>query len=324
MLLQTHTTKMIRFLPLVIAFLAALFSRAQQSQTIYFDCVRDANISSLHPDSTFGADQSTKAVAWTFNGQFGVERSLFAFDLCKIPAGFVLKSATLKLYHNPLSNQTGHTANGLNASKIYLIKDTWDESYVTWNNQPAIDTGITVRLDSAINSQENYSISVTALVDSCIKADITEIGFYLKLIDEQFYRSMVFASKEHPYKSIRPRLIISYTADSTMCSGVPIAGLSSNPKEAPCDFMVPNIFTPNGDSYNPHFHLDSICDVKDFKIEIFNRWGDRMFQSNDPKFKWDGTLDSQKVANGTYFYIIAYQPHEIWYFKKGTLTIVGN
>lgn len=70
---------------------------------------------------------------------------------------------------------------------------------------------------------------------------------------------------------------------------------------------VPNVFTPNGDEENDVFTLsgtnDPCFDV--MKVEIFNRWGRKVFESEDPLFVWDGTnKNGVECAGGVYYVII--------------------
>lgn len=62
--------------------------------------------------------------------------------------------------------------------------------------------------------------------------------------------------------------------------------------EIPCpsEYKVPNAFSPNGDGYNDNFCLQgwNTC-VSDFLITIFNRWGEKVYESNNPQFCWDGS-----------------------------------
>ena len=96
------------------------------------------------------------------------------------------------------------------------------------------------------------------------------------------------------------------------------------------DFIIypPNIFTPNGDGFNPYFAMEMIdpmnndiihvmpadnCKGKFEGIKIFNRWGKEVYSSNDRYFKWYGSNE----APGVYFYRIAYTHKEY----KGTVTL---
>jgi len=64
---------------------------------------------------------------------------------------------------------------------------------------------------------------------------------------------------------------------------------------------VPNSFTPDGDEHNQtwKFYIEGI-DIMNFKLEIFNRWGELMWESYDPRAEWDGTFKSRKVPQGSY------------------------
>ena len=66
---------------------------------------------------------------------------------------------------------------------------------------------------------------------------------------------------------------------------------------------LPNAFTPNGDGKNDFFVIHAIF-VNTFKIKIFNRIGNMVFQSEDYKTFWDGTKNGTPVPSDSYFYEI--------------------
>lgn len=68
---------------------------------------------------------------------------------------------------------------------------------------------------------------------------------------------------------------------------------------------VPNTFTPNGDSKNQvwSIHIDGII-PESFLVEVFNRWGELIFESNDPGFGWNGVYADLEVPDGTYVWKI--------------------
>lgn len=68
---------------------------------------------------------------------------------------------------------------------------------------------------------------------------------------------------------------------------------------------VPNAFTPNGDSHNHTFKVSTV-NIVDFDIKIFNRWGERIFDSTDQRFEWDGTYKGLMVPNDVYVWVIDY------------------
>lgn len=67
---------------------------------------------------------------------------------------------------------------------------------------------------------------------------------------------------------------------------------------------IPNVFTPNGDNTNDVFTIKS-TGVKEIELQIFNRWGQLMYNFTGSKAAWDGiTNNGEKATDGTYFYFI--------------------
>lgn len=66
-----------------------------------------------------------------------------------------------------------------------------------------------------------------------------------------------------------------------------------------CQLIIPNIFTPNGDGVNDEF-LVSGNGIKSFSMTIYNRWGIKVYQSDDIAKGWNGG----NSADGTYYAII--------------------
>ncbi|XOV66850.1 MAG: choice-of-anchor L domain-containing protein [Fluviicola sp.] len=64
---------------------------------------------------------------------------------------------------------------------------------------------------------------------------------------------------------------------------------------------IPNTFTPDGDRYNNDWSISTVG-VKSLEVNIFNRWGEIIFTSNDLEFEWDGTYLGLYVPDGTYTY----------------------
>ncbi len=71
-------------------------------------------------------------------------------------------------------------------------------------------------------------------------------------------------------------------------------------------YELPNVFTPNGDGSNDFFTpLLPYKYIKDIDIKIYNRWGNEMFRTTDPKIMWDGTSVQTKMlcSDGVYYYV---------------------
>ncbi len=72
-------------------------------------------------------------------------------------------------------------------------------------------------------------------------------------------------------------------------------------------FYIPNAFTPNGDGLNDVFGaIPRIDYVNQYRISIFNRWGQLLFESSDLHLGWDGTYQGEACPAGAYVYRIVY------------------
>ncbi len=68
-------------------------------------------------------------------------------------------------------------------------------------------------------------------------------------------------------------------------------------------FELPNAFTPNGDGHNDFFTPTKFRFIERVRFQVFNRWGQLVFETEDPMINWDGMNHSGKsVSDGVYFY----------------------
>jgi gliding motility-associated-like protein len=71
------------------------------------------------------------------------------------------------------------------------------------------------------------------------------------------------------------------------------------------DYILPNVFTPNGDGLNDIFRPSNYAFVEKVDMKIYNRWGILVFQTEDPDINWDGKRmnTDQLVSPGVYYYV---------------------
>lgn len=67
--------------------------------------------------------------------------------------------------------------------------------------------------------------------------------------------------------------------------------------------FVPNAFSPNNDGKNDVFAIKPFL-IEQYKLSIFNRWGNLLYYTEDPYAWWDGTFNGQLVQEGVYYYVI--------------------
>jgi gliding motility-associated-like protein len=77
-----------------------------------------------------------------------------------------------------------------------------------------------------------------------------------------------------------------------------------------CELLIPEAFSPNGDGINDRFEIENIsAEYPNFGMEIYNRWGNKVFTGNSSNSTWDGTSDDGSLGDGVlpvgvYFYIL--------------------
>ena len=89
------------------------------------------------------------------------------------------------------------------------------------------------------------------------------------------------------------------------------------------ELYIPNAFSPDGDNLNDVFYAYSHL-IAEFEMEIFDRWGEQVFYSNDINVGWDGTLNQHPAQVDVYVYKIRYRRvHTRNVIEKvGTVTLV--
>ena len=86
--------------------------------------------------------------------------------------------------------------------------------------------------------------------------------------------------------------------------------------------FVPTAFTPNGDGLNDQFKVVS-QDIINIDMQIYSRWGERLFESKDQNYGWDGTYKGVRVEDGAYLYLIEAQTTDMkWHTLNGTVTVL--
>jgi gliding motility-associated-like protein len=71
-------------------------------------------------------------------------------------------------------------------------------------------------------------------------------------------------------------------------------------------FELPNTITPDGDGVNDTWTIPQIENFPDALVQIFNRWGVKVFSSTGYNEPWDGRRDGEDLPAGAYYYIIDY------------------
>ncbi|GEM_PF-1202984 len=95
--------------------------------------------------------------------------------------------------------------------------------------------------------------------------------------------------------------------------------------ESYCDPFIPNVLTLNGDGVNDAFDIRLDCPANQLSLSVYNRWGNKVFDSSSLINSWKGTDRSgNRVAAGVYFYLLTFTSSydQIEQSYRGEITIL--
>ena len=87
-------------------------------------------------------------------------------------------------------------------------------------------------------------------------------------------------------------------------------------------YAIPNIFSPNGDGTNDAFGVYTAAMVSDFNLQVYNRWGTKVYEADNQLQFWDGTYEANPAPSDVYIYSINFQINNQEYEEKGQVTLV--
>jgi gliding motility-associated-like protein len=89
------------------------------------------------------------------------------------------------------------------------------------------------------------------------------------------------------------------------------------------EIFFPTAFSPNNDGHNDEYRV-VMNSIEFFEIQIYNRWGELVYVSNDPNFSWDGrNRNGRPVLEGVYTYVVdgtTFKGDQIR--RGGTITVI--
>ncbi|PWH86467.1 LamG-like jellyroll fold domain-containing protein [Brumimicrobium oceani] len=129
--------------------------------------------------------------------------------------------------------------------------------------------------------------------------------------DEEFSNA-IHPTHEYSVNSIKKEFIFDVELIATSNLGCQDTFNLDLPFFEELVYFVPNTFTPDGNKYNETFKpvFTSGFDPLDYKLEVYNRWGELIFESNDANYGWDGTYGASQIKfapEGAYLWKISFK-----------------
>lgn len=113
-----------------------------------------------------------------------------------------------------------------------------------------------------------------------------------------------FSEEQHPihvYADTGDYRVIQIVANEFQCVDTAEKTLTVWPEPT---FYIPNAFTPNNDGINETF-AGKGYGIRELTMQIFDRWGEEVFFTNDMNAAWDGTYRNKPVEQGVYIYRVS-------------------
>jgi gliding motility-associated-like protein len=182
----------------------------------------------------------------------------------------------------------------------------------TWQNN---STGSSY----VVNASGKYWVRV--LLNGCANADTANITYTLKPVfdlgnDTSICKGQTFTLQPHvndnaTYKWQNGSTGSSFNVTEPGIYEVTVTnecGARSDKiaiDQGLCLLVMPNAFSPNHDGLNDVFRIKHPWYIKEFHMMIFNRWGEKVFESYDPNKGWNGTWNGIDQPSSAYAWVIS-------------------
>ncbi|MCY7292574.1 MAG: gliding motility-associated C-terminal domain-containing protein, partial [Ferruginibacter sp.] len=120
-----------------------------------------------------------------------------------------------------------------------------------------------------------------------------------------------------------PNITTTYTVigtDNNGCVGKNTITVSKDNSFGIVD--LPNIFTPNNDGKNDCFRILVKGQIKNYTLMIFNRWGEKVFETQNSNDCWNGKYKAMEVETGNYVYYLTAKTLCGAFTKKGNVLLI--
>jgi gliding motility-associated-like protein len=92
--------------------------------------------------------------------------------------------------------------------------------------------------------------------------------------------------------------------------------------ERECDIYFPSAFTPNGDGKNDYFKILTAYQLQEYSLSVYNRWGQKVFETSNPLKGWDGTTNGQRQPTSVFAWKCRYKKSNVISNVNGTVMLI--
>lgn len=220
----------------------------------------------------------------------------------------------------------GASSTSMNPSHIYFEDGVYPVSLTVTDNNgctASLINGATVMVHPQAIASFTVNETELSTIDPTVELTNFSTGatsFSWNFGDGQTSNN---TNEEHTYSEAGFYSIVLFANNPFGCNDSTFVSIQI---KADYELFVPNAFTPDGDEHNNTFFSRGygISD-DDFTFQIFNRWGDLIFESHDMEIGWDGTNKKGLVnaQDGTYTWVVYFKDlNEGKHRKEGHVSLL--
>lgn len=223
-----------------------------------------------------------------------------------------IKRDSISVLYNPIPQVNLGNDTALCEGISYTLNAAAPNASYTWQNNSTAAT-------FTVNTAGKYWVRL--LLNGCANADTVNVAYILKPVfdlgnDTSVCKGQTFvlqpkvqgnASFLWQNGSTSPYFNVTEpgTYEVTITNDCGSRSDKITIKQGLCLLIMPNAFSPNHDGVNDVFRIKYPWFIKEFHMAIFNRWGEKVFESYDPYKGWDGKCKGIDQPAGGYVWVIS-------------------
>lgn len=231
----------------------------------------------------------------------------FNYDtICGLTRTFVNSSFGGSIFNWSFGD--GDTSNALNPIHNYFNQGNYDVTlYASDANGCTDSIEKQILLIDNIPAEFNFNFDSCSKVISFIPVNTNSSNYFWDFGDGSVSTEVL---TQHSYNTPGEYEVKLTTNYGKMCSQQSLSRLIIE-KTAEKHLYIPNTFTPNIDGLNENFEIFGMEDCYEYKLIIFNRWGEIIYETIDLNNFWNGEYEGEKVESGIYPYLLQINENSI-------------
>ncbi len=259
------------------------------------------------------------------------------FNKCWQHVGITRDGGTVRLYVNGVLEETGTTLSRIDISSGGALNLGAGQCVgVTDNPYGGVIDEVRI-YDRSLSAKEVKGLYEPLIPDNIITADATlflgnelQIEMGKTCADTFFWTPQTGVMDTFDYEPIlspeeTTTYTISFIDDVLACNTFDTIKVTViDPADLDCrKVFLPNAFTPNGDGLNDTYGISNPYAVTQLvSFEIFDRWGGRVFMTENPMDRWDGSFKGQLMNPGVLLYKVIFECDGEEIVNVGSLSII--